>query len=215
MFKFGFDVVSVYRLSQTTTGLTSRSKTTSLTSTSTSPDRPPSLNRARAPSWPRPHERHNNANTSVWKTWSVLESLTHRHVSDSQLDTLPDRISYSPIHVPGLDRPLLRRDLFDARFQLYQRDSTDKDDSTTNTGTGIAGQVGAALAEVEGEEYVDSSTDLVPGLYEGGLKTWEGGVDLVEVLNGVSDLEKWVRGASVLEVSLCLRSLLHASCPDS
>ena len=134
--------------------------------------------------------------------------------SDSQLDTLPDRISYSPIHVPGLDRPLLRRDLFDARFQLYQRDSNTEDDSTTNTGTGIAGQDGAP-AEVEGEEYVDSSTDLVPGLYEGGLKTWEGGVDLVEVLNGVSDLEKWVRGASVLEVSLYPRILLHASCPDS
>lgn len=29
---------------------------------------------------------------------------------------------------------------------------------------------------------MDANTDLIPGIYEGGLKTWEGGVDLVEVL---------------------------------
>lgn len=29
---------------------------------------------------------------------------------------------------------------------------------------------------------MDADTDLIPGLYEGGLKTWEGGVDLLEVL---------------------------------
>lgn len=66
--------------------------------------------------------------------------------------------------------------------------------------------------EDQGEEYVDSGTDLIPGLYEGGLKTWEGGVDLVEVLNGVKigeggdkgkekQVGSWVRGARVLEVS--------------
>lgn len=137
-----------------------------------------------------------------------LEDLVSFHrpasreiLSDSQLDTLPERISYSPIHVPGLTRPLLRRDLFDARFQLYQRDANGHDDGAVdNQGRPRAGEGGATSTDVEGEEYVDSSTDLVPGLYEGGLKTWEGGVDLVEVLNGVADPEKWVRGARVLEV---------------
>jgi protein-histidine N-methyltransferase len=51
---------------------------------------------------------------------------------------------------------------------------------------------------------VDAKTDLIPGLYEGGLKTWEGGVDLVEVLceAGGEELGEWVRGGKVLEVRL-------------
>jgi hypothetical protein len=68
-----------------------------------------------------------------------------------------------------LSRPLLRRDLFDARFQLINQ-------------------------EQQGD-YVDANTDLIPGIYEGGLKTWEGGVDLVEVL-----AEGGFDGKSVLEV---------------
>jgi protein-histidine N-methyltransferase len=48
---------------------------------------------------------------------------------------------------------------------------------------------------------VDAATDLIPGLYEGGLKTWEGGVDLVEVLSeGLAGGSDWLKGKSVLEV---------------
>ena len=51
------------------------------------------------------------------------------------------------------------------------------------------------------EEFVDAATDLIPGLYEGGLKTWEGGVDLVEVLSeGLAGGSGWLKGKSVLEV---------------
>lgn len=62
------------------------------------------------------------------------------------------------------------------------------------------------------DDYVDAKTDLIPGLYEGGLKTWEGGVDLIEVLarslagNSTEEQNKnvgeWVKGGKVLEVSL-------------
>ena len=44
---------------------------------------------------------------------------------------------------------------------------------------------------------MDANTDLIPGIYEGGLKTWEGGVDLVEVL-----AEGNYEGTSVLEVGV-------------
>jgi len=48
---------------------------------------------------------------------------------------------------------------------------------------------------------VDAATDLIPGLYEGGLKTWEGGVDLVEVISeGLAGGSDWLKGKSVLEV---------------
>lgn len=97
---------------------------------------------------------------------------------------MPDAISYSPLWIPGLEQPVLRRDLFDARFQLSQKDKEIKEDFSGSTD--------------EEEEYVDSSTDLVPGLYEGGLKTWEGGVDLIEVLSRTEN--QWARGARILEV---------------
>jgi hypothetical protein len=58
------------------------------------------------------------------------------------------------------------------------------------------------------EQYVDAETDLIPGTYEGGLKTWEGGVDLVEVLEEydgrTGKLLDRVIGKRVIEVSYSL-----------
>lgn len=48
---------------------------------------------------------------------------------------------------------------------------------------------------------MDAKSDLIPGLYEGGLKTWEGGVDLVEVLSeGSGTKQILLRSKRVLEV---------------
>ena len=55
---------------------------------------------------------------------------------------------------------------------------------------------------LEEVDYVDTKSDLIPGLYEGGLKTWEGGLDLVEVLNSVENLAEWVGGIQILEVRM-------------
>lgn len=78
-----------------------------------------------------------------------------------QVENLPPLISYSPLNVPLRgDRclKLMRRDLFDARFQLISESST---------------------AETSKDlEFVDAPSDLVPGVYEGGLKTWECSSDL-------------------------------------
>jgi protein-histidine N-methyltransferase len=56
----------------------------------------------------------------------------------------------------------------------------------------------------EKQEYVDASSDLIPGLYEGGLKTWEGGVDLIKVLSDMVGNEDkvgaWAVGGRILEV---------------
>ena len=66
----------------------------------------------------------------------------------------------------------MRRDLFDARFQLLAQGRDEQ----------------AAL--------VDAPADLVPGVYEGGLKTWECALDLAAYL------DRDVRGLRVLEVSV-------------
>ncbi|GMK58124.1 hypothetical protein CspeluHIS016_0501560 [Cutaneotrichosporon spelunceum] len=104
------------------------------------------------------------------------------HTLADLIKTLPAVISYSPLAHPAGGEPLLRRDLYDARFQLAVRGD---------------GEDGA-----EGEAYADADTDLIPGTYEGGLKSWEGGVDLVEVIARATQGGEagWVRGSKVLEL---------------
>ncbi|WWD16868.1 hypothetical protein CI109_101300 [Kwoniella shandongensis] len=122
----------------------------------------------------------------------TTDKQCHHLTLDELIKSLPEHISYSPLHHPSLQSPLLRRDLFDARFQLISSTEKARDDKEEED-----------VTRGEGEEYVDAKTDLIPGLYEGGLKTWEGGVDLVEVLAGVGeekDVAEWVRGGRVLEV---------------
>lgn len=96
-----------------------------------------------------------------------------RYRLKEMLDGLPERISYSTISIPQLNSQsssntaeasplqLPRRDLFDARFQIL---SEDVDETST------------------GSVQVNSESDLVPGVYEGGLKTWECSLDLVGIL---------------------------------
>lgn len=66
-------------------------------------------------------------------------------------------MSYSPVLITQTSEPitLVRRDLFDVRFQIIHND----------------GQV------------ADAESDLIPGVYEGGLKTWECALDLVAELD--------------------------------
>jgi protein-histidine N-methyltransferase len=130
-----------------------------------------------------------------------------------QIKLLPASFSYSPLVHPLGGAPLLRRDLFDARFQLAQNGNESDDEDEDEAAKGKGKQ---ATKDAEGEAYIDADTDLIPGTYEGGLKSWEGGLDLVEVMarnvGGESESESeggegeeakiaaWVRGSRVLEV---------------
>ncbi|WRT65339.1 uncharacterized protein IL334_002282 [Kwoniella shivajii] len=145
-----------------------------------------------------------------------VDKRCHHITLEELIKSLPEEISYSPLSLPFIQTPILRRDLYDARFQLYNKPN-DENSASKEGGEN----------EDDGEKYVDAQTDLIPGLYEGGLKSWEGGVDLVEVLSSVGDNQseekvgEWIRGASVLEVGCgtslpthyLLRSLL--STPSS
>lgn len=81
---------------------------------------------------------------------------------------------------------LSRRDLFDARFQLISADD-------------CAGEK-SFHSEVE---FIDAPSDLVPGIYEGGLKTWECSLDLVACLSSIYSpkIEDVLRRKRILEVS--------------
>jgi protein-histidine N-methyltransferase len=123
----------------------------------------------------------------------------------AQLSALPEALSYSPITLPapagsgGTCRPghtLARRDLFDVRFQLSL--SHEQPDEQTTA-------------------FVDAPADLVPGTYEGGLKTWECALDLAAYLDrdvlktqagvAAATAGRRVHGSRVLEVSSSIRQM--------
>jgi protein-histidine N-methyltransferase len=102
--------------------------------------------------------------------------------ASAQLSALPEALSYSPLALPASGPTLVRRDLFDARFQLLAQGRDEQ----------------AAL--------VDAPADLVPGVYEGGLKTWECALDLAAYID--REVPR-VRGLRVLEVSTDGSSSFH------
>ncbi|OAX33470.1 hypothetical protein K503DRAFT_869531 [Rhizopogon vinicolor AM-OR11-026] len=105
---------------------------------------------------------------------------------------LPSKISYSPITIPlsnGSDLSLPRRDLFDARFQLISHNADDLDPSEQPSNA----HAQSAL------QFLNAPSDLVPLVYEGGLKTWECSLDLAGYLDSIGS-QFDVRGKRVLEV---------------
>jgi len=111
---------------------------------------------------------------------------------DKLLKTLPNIISFSPIHIPTLGDgtfTLSRRDLFDARFQLMSN-SSQSDEKTEQE------------PELEDLAFVEAPSDLIPGVYEGGLKTWECSIDLASQLHEIcrSTSANSSRGKRILEL---------------
>uniref|UniRef100_D8QB31 protein-histidine N-methyltransferase n=1 Tax=Schizophyllum commune (strain H4-8 / FGSC 9210) TaxID=578458 RepID=D8QB31_SCHCM len=108
------------------------------------------------------------------------------HTVARLLDKLPEVISYTPTDIPlasGRRLTLARRDLFDARYQLI----AEADVALPNevpTGEDSAAS-GTPSDPTRTPAFLDAPSDLVPGLYEGGLKTWECSLDLVDYLDGL------------------------------
>ena len=124
--------------------------------------------------------------------------------SAAQFSALPEAFSYSPVTLPApaggaSGHTLVRRDLFDVRFQLSLPHAH--------------AQGPGPLSERDEQTvaFVDAPADLVPGTYEGGLKTWECALDLAAYLDrdvllgaheGVAPGRR-IHGLRVLEVSSC------------
>ncbi|KAG8764620.1 hypothetical protein FRC12_007997 [Ceratobasidium sp. 428] len=111
------------------------------------------------------------------------------HQLSDMLGNLPDDISYSSVRAGELCIP--RRELFDVRMQLITLEAqTDKEERSKED----LNQNQAAI------EFVSRPSDLVPRVYEGGLKTWECSLDLanyvVDPQFEISDL----RGKMIIEL---------------
>ncbi|KZO93001.1 hypothetical protein CALVIDRAFT_601103 [Calocera viscosa TUFC12733] len=94
------------------------------------------------------------------------------------LRALPSELTYTVLSFPGARLP--RRDFHDARLSSLA--------ATADAESECAGE--ELLREV-----FDERSDVRPGVYEGGMKTWEGAGDLVGVLSGLEGA--W---GSVLEI---------------
>jgi len=90
----------------------------------------------------------------------------------------------------------VHRDLFDARFQLIS-EGREQGDAVTPTGRTQGGEDAPDRTAVLA--YLDTPSDLLPGVYEGGLKTWECSLDVVEHLEAAQPFATF-RGKRVLEL---------------
>ncbi|KAG1900393.1 uncharacterized protein F5891DRAFT_1033847 [Suillus fuscotomentosus] len=134
------------------------------------------------------HTTQNHGPASVQAV--APDVFTELFLTDA-LNSLPSKISYSPITIPlasGTELSLPRRDLFDARFQLISQNVDDPDaleQPSINARSAL--------------HFLDAPSDLVPLVYEGGLKTWECSIDLASYLDGISS-QFDVSGKRVLEI---------------
>ncbi|QRV96070.1 histidine protein methyltransferase [Ceratobasidium sp. AG-Ba] len=115
------------------------------------------------------------------------------HSLAEMIENIADEISYSSVQAGDLCIP--RRDLFDVRMQLISAEGG-RSDETVDTQTAI--------------DFIERPSDLVPRVYEGGLKTWECSIDLATYL---ARKEYDARGKRVLELgcgtSMPTLALLH------
>ncbi|KAF8880028.1 hypothetical protein BD779DRAFT_1612805 [Infundibulicybe gibba] len=97
------------------------------------------------------------------------------------LDSLPSVVSYTTLTLAsgGSSISLPRRDLFDARFQLLSADDSAQPDLL---------------------DHFDAPSDLVPGVYEGGLKTWECSLDLASYLERNTPYPDGLVGRRIIEI---------------
>ena len=85
--------------------------------------------------------------------------------------------------------------MFDARFQLISEGTGDPELAGHASSDGSDPSFASAL------QFIDNPSDLVPLVYEGGLKTWECSLDLAGCLKRDGHAAN-AKGKRVLEVTL-------------
>ncbi|KAF1807595.1 hypothetical protein V8B55DRAFT_1467105 [Mucor lusitanicus] len=96
---------------------------------------------------------------------------------------LPSVIQADMLHIPNLEKPLLKRTLADVKFQMAEQDNLVDDTQE---------------ADVVNMLNLSGNTDLIKGVYEGGFKTWECSIDMVQYLSGLP--EEQITNKRVLEL---------------
>jgi protein-histidine N-methyltransferase len=111
----------------------------------------------------------------------VILQLTHIEIKTSPL---PSVIQADILQVPTVEKPLFKRTLADVKFQMAEQDNLVDED---------------ADKEVVSMLNLSGNSDLIKGVYEGGFKTWECSIDMVQYLSGLP--QDQISNKKVLEVS--------------
>ncbi|EGF98431.1 uncharacterized protein MELLADRAFT_113565 [Melampsora larici-populina 98AG31] len=139
-------------------------------------------------------------------TEPIPESSTDRSGEiklEELITSLPPFLSYSSIKIKTIPtdstKSIWKRDLYDAKYQTYLDPETQSDSSTEEeeedqqkkkkrideksnlnpkSNFKSNGLVGKSNDHVQ--NLLNDPSDLIPGVYEGGFKTWESSLDLIE-----------------------------------
>ncbi|KAI8645110.1 hypothetical protein BD408DRAFT_412258 [Parasitella parasitica] len=96
---------------------------------------------------------------------------------------LPSVIQADILRIPLLEKTLFKRTLADVKFQMAEQDNLVDDKQETN---------------VVNMLNLSGNSDLIKGVYEGGFKTWECSIDMVQYLSGLP--EEQLTNKRVLEL---------------
>ncbi|KAI9284216.1 hypothetical protein BC943DRAFT_343669 [Umbelopsis sp. AD052] len=98
---------------------------------------------------------------------------------DIEAMKLPDTLQADRVAMSSIDYTMYRRTLADVKFQIARQDDLEADQTP--------------MIEMAG------NTDLIKGIYEGGFKTWECSIDLVEFMHTKMD-DSSLENKKVLEL---------------
>ncbi|BFZ61754.1 hypothetical protein YB2330_002829 [Saitoella coloradoensis] len=99
---------------------------------------------------------------------STIPSLTPQvHDLTEFVSRLPHKLNYSTLNIPNTDARITKRELWDIKLQLmHEEDPDDVKEEDERT-----------------KEALNGVDDVIPGVYEGGFKTWECSIDLSRYLS--------------------------------
>lgn len=113
---------------------------------------------------------------------------------------LPSVIQADILQVPTVEKPLYKRTLADVKFQMAEQDNLVDEDPDK---------------EVVSMLNLSGNSDLIRGVYEGGFKTWECSIDMVQYLSSLPVDQ--ISNKKVLELGCgsSLPSLYLLSCSET
>lgn len=126
------------------------------------------------------------------------------HTLEELVSTLPQNISYNTLTISNASKPIHipRRELYDVRMQLMAEDDDLPIDSTI-----ILASQSTKNSRIDKEKertallsFINGNEDVRPGVYEGGLKSWECSVDLVQYLSSRADILHNCNPLKILEL---------------
>lgn len=104
-----------------------------------------------------------------------------------QSSPLPSVIQADILTIPNVALPIYKRTLADVKFQMAEQDTLQQQQHAGDEDQKVLDMLN-----------LTGNSDLVRGVYEGGFKTWECSIDLVQWLSSLPD--EATQGKQVLEI---------------